>query len=252
MFTQVIARLPGADFASGLTTAALGAPEFNLILQQHEDYLHTFERLGIAVTLLPALPGYPDAYFVEDTAVVTPELAVIARPGAAARRGEEDSMEPVLARFRPTVRIEGPGTLDGGDVLMVERHFFIGVSERTNAEGAAQLGAFLEPHGYTWQAVPVAAGLHLKSSVTYVGQNTLLITPTFADRPEFARYARLVVPAEEEYAANTLLVNEHLITPAGFPRTRGLLETLGYPVIEQAVSEPRKMDGGLSCMTLRF
>lgn len=252
MFTQVIARLPGADFAGGLTTAALGVPDYNLILQQHADYLHTFERLGVAITLLPALPGYPDAYFVEDTAVVTPELAVIARPGAAARRGEEDSMEPVLARFRPTVRIEAPGTLDGGDVLMVERHFFIGVSERTNAEGAAQLGAFLEPHGYTWQAVPVAAGLHLKSSVTYVGQNTLLITPTFADRPEFAGYSRLVVPAEEEYAANTLLVNEHLITPAGFPHTRRLLETLGYPVIEQAVSEPRKMDGGLSCMTLRF
>jgi len=252
MFTHAILRKPGPDFAQGLTTSDLGRPDFEAMLAQHGAYLAVLQELGLATEVLDALPGHPDAYFVEDVAVVTPDVAVITRPGAPARRGEEESMVPVLARHRPVVRIEAPGTLDGGDVLMVGRHFFIGVSQRTNPEGARALGAILERHGCTWTPVPVAAGLHLKSSVNWVGGDTLLLSPAFRDRSEFSGYHKLVVDPAEEYAGNTLWLNGHLIVPTGFPRTLDLLQGLGLPVHPIDTSEARKMDGGLTCMSIRF
>ncbi|MBW2410598.1 MAG: amidinotransferase, partial [Deltaproteobacteria bacterium] len=195
---------------------------------------------------------YPDAHFVEDTAVVTPDLAVIARPGASARQGEEDSIAPVLARYRNTERIVAPGTLDGGDVLMVGNHFFIGISERTNKDGAAQLGKFLEEYGNTWDAVPVGAGLHLKSSINCIGNNTLLVTEEFQKNEALQKYDKIIVTTDEKYAANTLWINDHLITPAGFPETRRRLDAAGMKVIELDMSEVRKMDGGLTCLSIRF
>ena len=252
MFTRAIVRKPGPDFADGLTTSGLGRPDFTRMLAQHAAYLALLQDLGLAVEELGALPGHPDAHFVEDVAVVTPEVAVLTRPGAPARRGEEESMLPVLARHRPVVRIEAPGTLDGGDVLMVGRHFFVGISQRTNLEGARALGTALEAHGCTWAPVAVAAGLHLKSSVNWAGGDTLLLSEAFQDRPEFAGYRKLVVDPAEEYAGNTLWVNGHLLTPSGFPRTLAQLEGLGLPIHLLDTSEARKMDGGLTCMSLRF
>jgi dimethylargininase len=252
MFNYAIARLPGENFADGLTTSDLGRPSYPLILQQHAAYVETLRRLGLQATVLPAEPGYPDAYFTEDTAIVTPKVAAITRPGAAARRGEENSIAPLLALYRPTERIQAPGTVDGGDVLMVGDHFFIGLSERTNPPGAEQLGAILKKHGHTWEAVPVGAGLHLKSSVNFVGGKTLLVTGALADYPGFAAYEKILVPAGQEYAANTLWVNDHLIMPAGYPQVREKLARLGLPITELEVSEVRKMDGGLTCMSLRF
>ena len=135
---------------------------------------------------------------------------------------------------------------------MIGNHFLIGVSDRTNAAGAEQLGALLAAHGHTWRAVPVGAGLHFKSSVNLVGSDTLLVTGDFADREELKDFRHIVVPPGEEYAANTLLVNGRLIMPAGYPATRNLLEPLGLPIIERDTSEFRKMDGGLTCLSLRF
>ncbi len=252
MFTHAIARQPGENFAQGLTTSNLGTPSYELLLKQHRAYVETLRSLGLELVLLEAQPDYPDAHFVEDTAVVTPDVAVITNPGARARQGEEDSIEPVLARYRPTVRIQPPGTVDGGDVLMVGAHFFIGVSERTNQEGAEQLGRILQEHGATWTAVPVDAGLHLKSGVNYVGKNTLLLTEEFAAMDAFGGYERIILDQAEEYAGNTLLINACLIMPQGFPATRKKLETLGLAIIELDVSEVRKMDGGLTCLSLRF
>lgn len=252
MFTRAIARKPGPDFAQGITRADLGAPDFQRLLDQHTAYLALLGDLGLEVEVLADLPGHPDAYFVEDVAVVTPQVAVITRPGATARRGEIETMAPVLARYRPTVRMPAPGTLDGGDVLRVGNHCFIGVSSRTNAEGARFLGETLARHGGTWDAIPVPDGLHLKCGVTWAGGETLLLTRTFMDRPEFSRFQRLLVAPEEEYAANTLWINGHLIVPAGFPRTRAQLERLGLPVHELDTSEARKMDGALTCLSLRF
>jgi len=252
MFTHAIARLPGANFDLGLTSADLGAPSYPLILKQHQAYLHALAQLGLEIILLDEEPDFPDAYFVEDTAIITPKVAVITRPGAPSRRGEEQTIEPVLRQYRPIVRIEEPGTLDGGDVLMVENHFFIGSSLRTNLAGAAQLAEALNTYGHSAEVVPVDAGLHLKSSVNYLGEDTLLVTEAVADFPGFARYRRIKVHPDEEYAANTLRVNEGLLTPKGYPRTLDQLARLGVKVIELEVSEVRKMDGGLTCMSLRF
>ena len=252
MFTHAIVRLPGDDFARGITTSSLEKPEYHLMLAQHQAYTACLQSLGLGVTSLPPLVGFPDAYFVEDVAVVTPELAVITRPGAGMRRGEAGPIAPVLAEYRPLEWIRAPGTLDGGDVLMVGRHFFIGLSERTNQPGASQLGELLARQGCTWEAIPVGAGLHLKSSVNWVGDRTLLLTAAFASRPEFEAYERIVLDPAEAYAGNTLWINGQLLTPAGFPKTRAQLEPLGLPVIELETSEAQKMDGGLTCMSLRF
>jgi dimethylargininase len=251
-FTHAVTRQPGENFAQGITTSNLGVPNYLRMLAQHTAYTENLKCLGLSVTELEALPNFPDAYFVEDVAVITPEVAVITNPGAASRNGEQHAIEPVLAQYREIEHILPPGTLDGGDVLMVGKHFWIGISERTNLLGAAQLGAILERLGNTWVAVPVEAGLHFKSSVTWIGGNHLLISAAFAGQPEFEGFRQIVVDPTEEYACNTLWINDVLLTPRGFPKTLAQLKTLGLPIIELETSEAQKMDGGLTCMSLRF
>jgi dimethylargininase len=185
-------------------------------------------------------------------AVVTPEIAVIARPGAEARRGETEHIREALAAFRPLAEIAAPGTLEGGDVLQVERTVFIGLSGRTNEEGAGQLARILQPFGYEVHTLPLRRGLHLKSAVNYLGRNTLLLTREWAEHPLFAAYKKIVVPPQEAYAANTLLVNGRLLAPDGYPETAAMLREAGFEVLELVVSEARKMDGGLTCMSLRL
>lgn len=252
IFTNAIARRPGKEMADGITTSTLGAPDYKKTLDQFDAYVATLRNCGVLVTVLDPLDGHPDAHFVEDAAVVTPDIAIITNPGAASRRGEVPSIEAALKPFREIVRVRPPGTIDGGDVLMVGHHFFIGLSDRTNEQGAQQLGEFVSAYGYTWTPVPVAAGLHFKSSVNSVGANTLLTTQTFADHPALTGFHRIIISPQEAYAGNTLLVNGHLIMPAGFPETRQKLKALDMPVIELDTSEFRKMDGGLTCLSLRF
>lgn len=253
MFSHALVRVPCENFASGLTTSSrLGAPDHGLMLRQHDAYVEALRGLGLTVITLPPEDAFPDAHFVEDVAVVTPEVAVITNPGAPARNGEQISVAPVLGRYKPLARIESPGFMDGGDVLLVDRHFFVGLSERTNAEGVRQFAEIVGAHGYTVDAVPVGKGLHFKSGVNHVGGKTLLVTPDFAGLDVLAGYDLLVTPEGEEYAANTLLMNEALITPAGFPGVRALIDGLGLRVIELDMSETQKMDGGLTCLSLRF
>jgi dimethylargininase len=251
-FTQAIARRPVKEMAAGITTSTLGPPDYKKALVQFDAYVDTLNHLGLSVIVLDPLEGYPDAHFVEDAAVVTPDVAVITNPGAASRKGEVPSIAATLQHFRKTTWIQPPGTIDGGDVLMVGRHFFIGLSDRTNPQGARQLGDAVSGFGCTWTPVPVAAGLHFKSSVNAVSADTLLLTRSFADHPALAGFHRIVISTHEEYAGNTLLVNGRLIMPAGFPDTRQKLEALGKPIIELDISEFRKMDGGLTCLSLRF
>ena len=253
MFTHAIARKPGPNFSQGITTAVNAVPpSYEILVSQHEDYIATLKSIGLSVVLLDALPDHPDAYFVEDTAVVTADVAVITNPGAAARKGEEKTIAPVLAQYRQTEKIRPPGTVDGGDILQVDKHFFIGISERTNHEGARQLSRILTRYGYTCASVPVGEGLHFKSSVNYVGKNTLLITEDFVGNDQLVGYETIVVNRAESYAANTLFVNDHLLVPRGYPDTLRKLEALGFDIIELDTSEVRKMDGGLTCMSLRF
>ena len=252
MFHYALTRQPGPDFAQGITTSQLGVPDYTKMLAQHTAYEKTLRSLGLEIIHLDALAGYPDAYFVEDTAVVLPELAVITHPGASARQGEEKSIAEALTRYRPIATIQPAGTLEGGDIFVVGKHLYIGLSERTNLAGAQQLADLSAPHGYQAAFIPVGAGLHLKSSVNPISEDTLLVTQEFAGREEFAYFKKIILHPEEAYAANTLWLNGHLITPAGFPRTREQLEKLSLPVMELDVSEVQKMDGGLTCMSLRF
>ncbi len=251
-FETAILRIPGEDFSNGETTAELGKPDFDIILAQHKEYVNVLKQLGLDVIVLDPLPGHPDAYFVEDTAVIIPEIGIITNPGAHSRKGEEDGIELILMRFRDTQRIKPPGTLDGGDILQADSQFFIGLSERTNREGADQLSDILQRFGYIVHMVNVGDGLHLKSGVNYLGDGRMLMTSVFRDIPGFSDYERLIIKEGEEYAANTLLINGTFITPAGFPDTQKQLAGLDKPVITLNVSEVRKMDGGLTCMSLRF
>jgi len=252
MVTRAIVRRPGKQMAAGLTTATAGPPDYPKAAAQFDAYVHALADCGVSVSVLDPLEGYPDAHFVEDAAVVTPDLAVITHPGAATRRGETPSIAAALKPFRKTVWIEPPGTLEGGDVLMLDGHFLIGLSARTNSAGAAQFGDAITAYGCTWEAVPVGAGLHFKSSVNQVGPTTVLTTPALADHPALARFDRIVVAPQESYAANTLLVNGRLMMPVGYSDTRRKLRALGRPIIELDTSEFRKMDGGLTCLSLRF
>jgi dimethylargininase len=251
-FKRAITREPGKDFASGLTTANLGSPKYELIIEQHQAYVTILRDLGLEVTLLPPLPGFPDAYFVEDVAVITPEIAVITNPGALARRGEKEHIEQVLAQYRPLAHIEPPGTLDGGDVLALGSQYYIGISARTNEEGAGQLKQILHGFGYACTTLRVRGGLHLKSDISYVGRNTLLLTETLAGSKIFEPYERILIEEDEAYAANSLLINNHLLVPKGFPKTKNILVEAHFDIVEVEISEMQKMDGGLSCMSLRF
>jgi len=252
MFVHALTRKPGKNFIQGLTTANLGPPNYELILKQYASYVDALKTIGIDVIELDPQPNYPDAHFIEDTAVVFSEAAVITRPGAASRRGEEVSIAEVLRQYREIEHIQAPGTLDGGDVLMIGNHFFIGISERTNLEGAKQLGGILEKHQKTFTTIQVGAGLHFKSSVNYVGKNSILVAQDFASHEALNGYDKISVNKEEEYSANTLWINDHLLMPKGFPDTKTKLKRLGLPIIELDVSEMQKMDGGLTCLSIRF
>ena len=252
MFTQAICRQPGPDFASGLTTAGLGAPDLELALFQHAAYAEALRSCGLEVRVLPPLPGHPDACFVEDTAVILPEMVVETRPGALSRRGEVVMISENLPFGRKRMRIQAPGNLEGGDVLVVGKKVFVGITERTNEDGIGQLADALQPFGYSVAAVPLAEGLHLKTGVNHLGGNVLLAAPGIADHPALADHGIVLAAPGEGYPCNTLWVNGRLLTPAGFPGTQAALEALGLEIIPLEMSEFQKMDGGVTCLSLRF
>lgn len=247
-----ICRRPSKNSALGLTSADLGVADPKLLVEQHNQYLSTLVDIGLEVTLLDALEEFADSYFTEDVAIVTPEVAVITRPGAMQRRRETEYIENSVAKFRDLERIQNPGTLDGGDVLVVNKHCIIGLSDRTNHDGAIQLSAILAGYGYHTDIVTVPEALHFKSSVNFVDEHSLLVTQSCYSMDCLAQYRKLVVPEGEEYAANVVWINDIVLMPEGYPGTRRLLEENGYKVREMPVSEISKMDGGLTCLSLRL
>lgn len=217
---------------------------------EHWHYEQRLTALGATVRRLPAEPALPDGVFVEDTAVVLDEIAVITRPGAESRRAETASVAAELAAYRPTIAIEAPGTLDGGDVLVAGRRVFVGRSSRSNAEGIAQLARALTPHGYSVTAVPVGGCLHLKSAVTCVAPQTLLVNPEWIPREIFAGYRLLAVDPAEPTAANALALGGAVLHSAQHPRTRARLEAEGLPVIPVTLGELAKAEGAITCCSL--
>ncbi len=252
-FKHALVKTPAPSMVDGISHAGLGLPDYDLALEQHSQYIDALQRCDVAVTVLPADAAYPDACFVEDPAILTPDCAIITRPGATSRRGETASIAAAVGAFYQHIEcIEAPGTLDGGDVMMVGGHFYVGLSDRTNQEGADQLLQLLQAHGMSGTTIPLQQVLHLKTGLSYLEHNNLLISGEFTAMDTFKGFNQLQVPVAEAYAANCIWVNERVLVPAGFPRTASMIEQLGYAVMTVDVSEFEKLDGGLSCLSLRF
>ena len=259
MFTHAIVRLPGENFSEGLTDVGLGAlgvPDHARALQQHAAYCRALEACGLELTVLEKDLDHPDSTFVEDTAVLTKHAAVLTRPGAESRLGEVARIrQPLLQFFSRHYEIAAPGTVDGGDICEAGSHVFIGVSHRTNEEGARQLAGFLAQEGYTSSCVDIRAMttiLHLKSGLSCIGERTLVVMEEMVGRSEFAGWRILPVAEPESYAANCVRINDRVFIPAGFPGLEGSLREHGFSPLALDMSEYRKMDGGLSCLSLRF
>lgn len=253
MFTKAIVRKPSKSMVKGLTTSQLGSPDFNLAMIQHEKYVEALINCGLAVTILEADEHFPDSTFVEDAAILTPKCAIITNPGAESRKGEIVAIEKAVRGFYQNIeKISGNGTVDGGDIMMVAKHFYIGLSERTNREGARQLTEILKKYGMTASTVSLEKMLHLKSGLSYLEDNNLVITEEFVDRADFQKFNKLIVDKSEEYAANCVWINGKVLIATGYPKTKQLIEKASYQIIELDMSEYRKLDGGLSCLSLRF
>ena len=219
---------------------------------QHAQYENSLIDLGCKLSRLSAEPNLPDSVFVEDAAIVLNNMAVIARPGAILRRKETQSVAEVLKEYRTILQIIDPGTLDGGDVLQVGKTLYVGHSKRSNSHGIKQLMEIVTPYGYKVEVVKVDDCLHLKSAVTLVGEDTLLINRAWVDANTFGAMEFIEIDPSEPYAANALLVGEALIYPASFPRTHLRLESKGIGVRVMDVSELQKAEGALTCCSLIF
>lgn len=217
---------------------------------QHAAYERALEEAGCRLVRVPPAPRLPDSVFVEDTAVVTDDVAVMARPGAESRRPEVQPVAAILQVHRPVRYIQPPGTLDGGDVLRVGRDVFIGESERTSAEGADGLRAILEPLGYAVRTVPVTGCLHLKTAVTAVAEDTLLLNPDWVDPARFDGWHILEVDPDEPLAANVLRVGDTVLMAAGHPATARRIATAAPRVVEVDVSELAKAEAGVTCCSI--
>jgi dimethylargininase len=253
MFSKAIVRLPCPGIRDGLSSSNLGKPDYKKALSQHSEYIHALTRSGLEVKILDENEKLPDSTFIEDAAFCTQEFAVITNPGAESRRDEIIGMRQVLKGYFDKIEeITSPGTLEGGDVMIVENHCFIGISDRTNIAGAEQLIKILEKYSMTGSKVPLKKMLHLKSGVSYLESNNMLVCGELIRNIAFEKYNKITIDEYESYAANSLWINGRVLVPAGFPEARRKIEKAGYETIILDVSEFRKVDGGLSCLSLRF
>jgi len=255
MFQNVIVRRPCRSLVDGITSnPQLGKPDYELALKQHDAYIAALESCGVTVTVLPADERYPDSCFVEDPAVITRKCAIITNPGAPTRNGEKAYIVDAIKQFYPEERIHyiTEGTIEGGDVMMVGTHFYVGMSERTNEAGFKQFARYLAQYGMTATPVTMREMLHLKTGAVYLSDGNLLAAGEFLDSEVFEAFHRIEVPEDEAYAANSLWMNGKVIVPAGYPKMERIIRGLGYEVVIVDTSEYRKIDGGLSCLSLRF
>ncbi len=217
---------------------------------QHDEYVKTLSQLGCQVIELPEEPDLPDSVFVEDTAFILPEVAVITRPGADSRKPETESIARALSPHRPLVRVSAPASVDGGDVLVLGKTIYIGLSTRSNMEAVEQLNESLGRFGYTVVGLALTDCLHLKTAVTRVDDRTLLINKNWVDADHFNGFDLIEVDASEPFAANCLPVNGNIIYPTTFPRTRRKLEEKGFRVVNVNLEELAKAEGAVTCCSL--
>lgn len=256
-FSHAIVRKPSQSMLEGITTGMFSQdqPVYEGALVQHANYVKAMEALGVKVTVLEPLEAYPDACFVEDPAVVMAECAIVTNSPKESRNGEKHELLKALKDFYKEDQlfyIEAPGTMEGGDVMLVDKHFYVGLSDRTNREGAKQFDQIVRQFGYTSSTVPVTEGLHLKDFVIYLENNHMLVSPVMNKVEDFQKYHRYVVEAEELYAINSLNINGTVLVPEGYPKTQAQIESLGYPIKIVNTDEFKKIDGSLTCLSLRF
>ena len=226
--------------------------DIDLALKQHEQYQSALSSLGCEIVVVPTEPGLPDSVFIEDTALVLDEIAVLCRPGAESRRPEVAGVEKVLQQYRSLASIEPPGTLDGGDLLRIDKVIYAGLSTRSNQSGIDQLRRIVADHGYSVETVETAKCLHLKSAISAVAPGTLLINPDWISASAFADYELIDVDKEESHAANALPVAQSLIYSSSYPRTTEKLLAHGIDVVSVDVSELQKAEGAVTCCSLIF
>lgn len=250
MTTALTRAVPPSIASCELTHLARQTIDWERARSQHEHYEETLRSLGCTVQRLPTLPDHPDSVFVEDAAVVLDECAVITRPGALSRRGETESVAEALRAYRRLHYIESPGTLDGGDVLRVGRRLYVGLSTRTNSDGARQLADAIRPFGYQVETVDVRDCLHLKSAASVLPDERVLIDASKIEGTAFGGAAWIEVPPDESIGANVLLIDRTVICPSAAPRTHERLASAGYTVIDVDASELAKAEGALTCCSL--
>lgn len=252
MWTAITREVSPALAACELSFVARTRIDMRLVRAQHDAYCMALEACGCEVIRLPAEPALPDSVFVEDVALAFDEVAVATRPGAESRRDEVHAVLEVLGSVRRILRIEAPGTLDGGDVLRIGKRVFVGISARSNAAGREQLGELLAPFGYTVEGVATRDCLHLKSAVTQVADDVVLVNQAWVDVGPFAGYRMIEVDPAEEHAANAVRVGDVLVYPDCFPRTLERLRAAGIAVTTVDVSELQKAEGAVTCCSVLF
>lgn len=254
-FTHAICRRPAASIVAGLRAVDTGTPDLGRMLDHHAAYVAALRSTGAQVTVLDALDAYPDSVFVEDTALCLPEGAVVMRPGAPSRLGEAAEMAPHLqALYTHLARIEGPDAfIEGGDILVTGREILVGRSARTNAAGIAALERIVRPWGHALREVATPPGvLHFKTDCSLLDRDTILSTPRLDASGCFAGYRVIHTAPGEEAAANAIRFNDLVLMADGFPATRAAVEAAGFRVVTIGNSECAKLDGGMSCLSLRF
>ncbi len=250
-FRKAIVRPPADSFSLAISEQVpRPVIDVNLARRQHAEYCAAFRAVGIELIVLPPDEEHPDACFVQDTAVIFQNLAVLGRFGVESRRGEAEGIRRELQRHKRVVELRAPATLEGGDVLIVGSRIFVGISARTNRAGYAQLRELLELEGATVEAVPVPSGLHLLSGCCYLGRGVLLATEPYAHLPAFAGLDIITVPPDEAPAANALALGSTVMLPAGHPRTEAKIRARGFGVLPIRLSEFAKADGGVTCLSL--
>lgn len=253
-FTNAIARTPADSVANGLRAVDAGDPSGAAFRKEHEIYVEALGKAGVSVDVLPPLEDYPDSCFVEDPAFCVPEGAVLLRPGAESRIGEVAEIRAALeARFDRVVDLPGEGFVDGGDILMLDDEIIVGLSARTDRVGADAFAGLLGGWGYRVRVEETPEGvLHFKTACSTLGDDMILATRAMIDGDLFGERRIVEVPEDEEYAANVIRVNDVVLVPEGYPKTRAAIEAAGLDSVVVPTHEARKVDGGLSCLSLRF